>query len=126
MTVTDHPTTESIRPSTGSVADAYDNALTECVTGLSTTERIKTIVFHASPSRTISDLDYATAGCIDRYNTRHLHSTLEMITPVEFEQAHYPTLNREPHPVQERRRTWGASVSSAGVVPVLAWADRAG
>ncbi len=93
ITVTDHPTDEGIRPSIGSVADAYDNALTECVIGLSTTECIKTTLFHAGPYRTIGDLDYATAGWIDWYNTRYPHNPLEMMTPAEFEQTHYPTLN---------------------------------
>ncbi|PID97398.1 MAG: hypothetical protein CSA84_00090 [Actinomycetales bacterium] len=99
ITVTDHPTDEGIRPSIGSVADAYDNALTQCVIGPYKTECIGTTVFHASPYRTISDLEYATAGWVDWYNTGRLHSTLEMMTPVEFEQAHYATLNREPQPV---------------------------
>ncbi len=54
-----------VDPSVGSVADAYDNALMECVIGLYTTECIGTTVFHAGPYRTISDLEYATAGCID-------------------------------------------------------------
>ncbi len=46
----------------GESADTQDNALTECVIGLYTTECIGTTVFHADPYRTISDLEYATAG----------------------------------------------------------------
>jgi hypothetical protein len=42
-----------IRPSIGSVADAYDNALMECVIGLYKTECIRTTVFHDGPYRTI-------------------------------------------------------------------------
>jgi putative transposase len=41
---------------------------------------------------------YATAGWVDWYNQRRLHSTLGMISPTEFETAHYANLNREPQP----------------------------
>ncbi len=99
ITFTDHLADEGIRPSIGSVADAYDNALMECVIGLYKTECIRTTVFHAGPYRRIGDVEYATAGWVDWYNNRRLHSTLGMMSPVEFEQAHYATLNREPQPV---------------------------
>ena len=98
ITFTDHLADEGIRPSIGSVADAYDNALMECVIGLYKTECIRTTVFHTGPYRTIGDVEYATAGWVDWYNNRRLHSTLGMMTPVEFEQSHYATLNREPQP----------------------------
>ena len=45
----------------------------------------------------------------DRYNVRRLHGSLGNVPPVEYEQAHYAALNREPQPVWDRRRTWGAS-----------------
>jgi transposase InsO family protein len=99
ITFTEHLADEGIRPSIGTVADAYDNALMECVIGLFKTECIRTTVFHAGPYRTIGDVEYATAGWVDWYNNRRLHSSLGMMTPVEFEQAHYAALNREPQPV---------------------------
>ncbi len=49
ITLTDHLTDEGIPPSTGSLADAYDNARTECVTGLCKTDCIGTTVFPAGP-----------------------------------------------------------------------------
>lgn len=96
---TDHLELEGLRPSIGSVGDAYDNALMECVIGLYKTECIRTTVFQPGPYRTISDVEYATAGWVDWYNQRRLHSSLGYLTPAEYEQAHYATLNREPQPV---------------------------
>ena len=98
ITFTDHLVDAGIRPSIGSVADAYDNALMECVIGLYKTECVRTTVFHPGPYRTIAEVEYATASWVDWYNNRRLHSSLEMMTPVEFERAHYATLNREPQP----------------------------
>jgi len=98
ITFTDHLADAGVRPSIGSVADAYDNALMECVIGLYKTECIRTTIFHPGPYRTIGDVEYATASWVDWYNNRRLHSSLGMMTPVEYEQAHYATLNREPQP----------------------------
>src|SRR5829696_3467317 len=96
---TEHLALEGVRPSIGSVGDAYDNALMESVIGLFKTECIRTTVFHAGPYRTVGDVEYATAGWVDWYNNRRLHSTLDYLTPVEYEQAHHATLTRELHPV---------------------------
>lgn len=96
---TEHLELEQIRPSIGTVGDAYDNALMECVIGLYKTECIRTTVFHAGPYRNVNDVEWATAGWVDWYNNRRLHSSLGYLTPDEFEQAHYATLNREPQPV---------------------------
>ena len=90
---TEHLELEGIAPSIGSVGDAFDNALMETINGLYKTECIRTTVFHDGPYRTIADVEYATAGWVDWYNQRRLHSTLGMMTPVEFEQAHYAALN---------------------------------
>ncbi len=38
-------------------------------------------------------------GRVAWYNEHRPHGSLDMMTAVEFEQAHYPTLNREPQPV---------------------------
>lgn len=96
---TEHLEIEGIRPSIGSVGDAYDNALMETINGLYKTECIRTTVFHAGPFKTLADVEYATAGWVDWYNNRRLHGTLGMITPIEHETAYYEALNREPHPV---------------------------
>lgn len=89
---------EGIAPSIGSVGDAYDNALMETINGLYKAECIRTTVFHDGPYRTIADVEFATAGWVDWYNIRKLHSSLGYVPPAEFENAHYATLNREPQP----------------------------
>ena len=95
---TEHLALEDIQPSIGTVGDAYDNALMETINGLYKTECIRTTVFHHGPYKTLADVEYATAGWVDWYNNRRLHSTLGMVPPVEFEHAHYAALNPEPQP----------------------------
>lgn len=98
LAYTDKLALDGIAPSIGSVGDAYDNALMETINGLYKTECIRTTVFHDGPYRTIGDVEFATAGWVDWYNTRRLHSSLGYATPAEFEHAHYATLKREPQP----------------------------
>jgi putative transposase len=90
---TEHLDLEQIQPSIGSVGDAYDNALMETINGLYKAECIRTSVFHAGPFKTIADIEYATAGWVDWYNNRRLHSTLGMVPPVEYETAYYADRN---------------------------------
>lgn len=86
---TEHLELEGIAPSIGTVGDAYDNALMESIIGLFKTECIATTVFHDGPFKTLANVEYATAGWVDWYNHRRLHSSLGMLSPAEFEQAHY-------------------------------------
>jgi transposase InsO family protein len=97
--LTEHLELEGIRPSIGSVGDAYDDALMETINGLYKAECIRTTIFHEGPYKTLADVEYATAGWVDWYNQRRLHGSLGMISPTEFETAHYEALNREPQPV---------------------------
>ena len=54
---------EGILASVGSVGDAYDNALAESTIGLFETEAMaKNNPFHIGPFKTITDVEYATAG----------------------------------------------------------------
>src|SRR5699024_12843070 len=96
--ITEQLEIEVISPSIGTVADANDNALAETINGLYKTECIRTTIFHEGPYKTISDIEYATAGWVDWYNTRRLHGSLGMVPPNEYERDHYATLNREPQP----------------------------
>ena len=97
--LTEHLALEEIRPSIGSVGNAYDNALMETINGLYKAECIRTTVFHDGPYKTLADVEYATAGWVDWYNNRRLHGSLAMVPPVEYEQAHYAALKSEPQPV---------------------------
>jgi transposase InsO family protein len=99
LRLTEHLALEVIRPSISTVGDAYDKALMESINGLYKAECIRTTVFYDGPYETIADVEYATAGWVDWYNNRHLHSTLGNVPPLEYEQAHYAALNREPQPV---------------------------
>jgi len=93
----------------------------ETINGLFKAECIRTTVFHPGPFRTIADVEYATAGWVNWYNNRRLHSTLGNVPPVEYEQARYATLTREPQSVWQRPKTWGASS-----LPARRSRDRAG
>ena len=96
---TEHLELSDIAPSIGSVGDAYDNALMETIIGLFKTEAIATDVFHQRPFKTLADVEYATAGWVDWYNHRRLHSSLGMLTPHEYEQHHYAALALEEQPI---------------------------
>lgn len=99
LRLTEHLALEGIQPSIGSVGDAFDNALMETINGLFKAECIRTTVFHTGPYRTIADVEHGTSGWVDWYNQRRLHGSLGMMSPVEFETAHYAALNREPQPL---------------------------
>jgi transposase InsO family protein len=96
--LTEHLALEGIRPSNGSVGDAYDNGLMESINGLYKAECIRTTVFHDGPYKTISEVEFATAAWVEWYNNRRLHGSLGMLTPTEFESAHYAALTEQFQP----------------------------
>ena len=87
------------RPSIGSVGDSYDNGLMETIIGLFKTVCITTSLFHKGPYKTLADVEYATAGWVDWHNHRRLHGSLGMLTPTEYEHAHYAALTPQEQPV---------------------------
>jgi len=95
---TEHLALEGMRPSIGTVGDAYDNALMESVNGLYKAECIRTRIFHPGPYKTLADVEHATAAWVTWYNQDRLHSTLGMTSPVRYEHDHYSALAREPRP----------------------------
>lgn len=92
---TEHLALEGIRPSIGTVADAYDNSLMESTIGLYKTECIATHAFHPGPWKTPAEVEQATAAWVHWYNHDRLHTHLSMATPIECETAHHAALTRE-------------------------------
>jgi transposase InsO family protein len=90
---------EGIAASIGSIGDAYDNALAESTIGLFKNEAIRDgSPFRSGPLRTIDDVEWITAGWVDWYNARRLHSTLGDVPPDEYEAAYYADLETPAHP----------------------------
>lgn len=87
-----------IRPSIGSVGDAYDNALAETTIGLYKIECIRAgSPFHAGLTD-IGDVELATAEWVHWYNTTRLMHRLGRRPPVEAE-AQYYAQHRNDQPV---------------------------
>jgi putative transposase len=78
--------------SIGTVGDALDNALMESTIGLYKTELIK----KEGPWRSLADVELATAGYVDWYNTRRLHTSIGGIPPAEHEAAYYAQTQPNP------------------------------
>jgi putative transposase len=84
-----HLTDAGIRPSVGSVGDAYDNALAETIIGLYKTECIaRGSPFHAGLA-TLADVEAATAAWVHWYNTARLMHRLGRRPPAEAEAEYY-------------------------------------
>ena len=75
--------------SVGTVGDAYDNALAECVIGLFKTEVINQI----GPWKSMREVEWETLKWVDWYNNRRLLGPIGYIPPVEAEEAFYANLN---------------------------------
>jgi putative transposase len=78
--------------SIGTVGDALDNALMESTIGLYKTELIK----KDGPWRSLADVELATAGYVDWFNTRRLHTAIGGVPPAEFEAAYYAQNQPDP------------------------------
>lgn len=76
----------NITGSIGSVGDALDNALMESTIGL-----FKTEVIQCEQQRWMSwrEVEKATASWVHWYNTERIHSSIQDMPPVEYEQLYY-------------------------------------
>ena len=75
--------------SVGTVGDAYDNALAECVIGLFKTEVINQI----GPWKSMREVEWETLKWVDWFNNRRLLGPIGYIPPAEAEETFYANLN---------------------------------
>ena len=83
-----------LRPSIGSVGDAYDNALAETTIGLYKNECIRAdSPFRCGPLRNLADVELITADYVSWYNQQRLMHRLGRIPPAEAEAEYYDQLD---------------------------------
>ena len=75
--------------SAGTLVDAYDNVLAECVIGRFKTEIIKQI----SLWKSMREVEWETLKWVAWYNNRSLLGPIGYITPAQAEEAFYENLN---------------------------------
>lgn len=81
--------------SIGSVGDSYDNAQAESLIGLYELECVRP----DGPWRTVEDLELATLSWVHWFNHNRLHSALDHVPPVEYEEQHYRSITAEQQPL---------------------------
>jgi len=96
--------------STGSVGDAYDNAMAESFVDTFKTELIADRVW-----RTRSQLELAIIEWVGWYNDRRLHGELGDIPPLEFEQAYDLAQASASSSEDLEERPFGPFLSTSGV-----------
>lgn len=74
------------RPSIGSIADSFDNALAETTNGLYKTELIYGP--DQGPWRNVEEVELATMGWVHWFNTTRIHTYLGNVSPAAFEAAY--------------------------------------
>ncbi len=82
------------KPSIGTVADSYDNALAETTNGLYKTECVYGP--DANGWDDVDELELATLSWVHWFNEQRLHSHCGDIPPAEFEQAFYAAKQASP------------------------------
>jgi len=83
------------RPSIGTVADSYDNALAETTNGLYKTE----CVYGPDaprPWEDVEELELATLSWVHWFNEQRLHGHCRDVPPAEFEAAFYAAQQADP------------------------------
>jgi putative transposase len=90
---------EGLRPSIGTVGDAFDNALAETMIGLYKTECTRAgSPFRTGPFARLSDIEAATSAWVHWYNQDRLMHRLGRRPPVEHEADYYAQIS-EGRPV---------------------------
>ena len=79
-----------VDPSVGSVGDAYDNALAESQIGLYKAELIRP----EGPWRGVEHVELETLHWVHWFNHDRPHESIDDLTPIEAEEAHYAARNR--------------------------------
>lgn len=90
----------NIRPSMGSVGDAYDNAMAESFFATLECELLDRRRFATQTEARFGVLDWIEAW----YNPHRRHSALGYLSPIEFERAHRDTGKgggSAPHPAED-------------------------
>ncbi len=82
------------RPSIGTVADSYDNALAETINGLYKTECVYGP--DANGWDGVDELELATLSWVHWFNHERLHSHCNDVPPAEFEAAFYAAQQTDP------------------------------
>jgi putative transposase len=82
------------RPSIGTVADSYDNALAETTNGLYKAECVYGPDAHGWDD--VDDLELATLGWVHWFNHDRLHGHCNDVPPAEFEAAFYAAQQADP------------------------------
>jgi putative transposase len=101
------------RPSIGTVADSFDNALAETTNGLYKAECVY------GPDTTswddVDELELATLSWVHWFNEQRLHGQCDDVPPAEFEAAFYAAHQADPTGVETNspslHQTQGSSVS---------------
>ncbi|MCX0272892.1 IS3 family transposase [Nocardia zapadnayensis] len=86
-----------LRPSIGSVGDAYDNALAETTIGLYKTEAVREdSPFRRGPLNRVADVELLTADWVGWFNKSRLMHRLGRTPPVEYEADYYASCSEQP------------------------------
>jgi transposase InsO family protein len=81
----ERPAEAGVKASTGSVGDAYDNALVETSNGLFKTEVIR----RRGPWKNFEAVEFATLEWVSWFNTRRLFEPIGNTPPAEYEKTYY-------------------------------------
>ena len=83
-----------MRPSMGSVGDAYDNAMCESFFSSFESELLARRRFRSQAEAKMAAFSYVEGFC----NPRRLHSALGYRSPIQFEEDHARTAQSAPSP----------------------------